>query len=323
MEKGLKCSVCGKERGSYAVPMEYYHLLENRWEDKPADDYVCHKCAMKADGVKKLYHISNSCNIIDEFIPRIPYSRASEEDNTTPRVSLSSSIEGCLTAVPWGNSRLEQIFWEDGSFLIRVYEFEISKLDCGKLITPDYLYFSDSVRDAYATKEYWYLDTITPSKTYLIELTDYTEDSEGWVACSDMLAYLKAAKNGEETDEDYEEIASSWFSLIEKATFKKVPESRRSRVFRLNHRIRGVTLKDAASVMVDFTAMYPTERTWVDLRERDGKIYAVGEVDTRCLGSTNCSGEIDTKKMSKYFNDNLRKGKIVGKECVVNAESRN
>lgn len=38
----------------------------------------------------------------DIFSPRVPDIRGAHEDNTTPRICLSSSISGCISAVPWG-----------------------------------------------------------------------------------------------------------------------------------------------------------------------------------------------------------------------------
>lgn len=312
-----RCCICGKAGEETAVPVEFYQLIEERYEDKPVDGYVCKACSLKDSGVKTLYHISNWCEITPSFIPRIPHYRASEEDKTTPRISLSNSIEGCLTAVPWGNSRLEQIFWEYGSFLIRVYEFKLSEMDTQKLLTPEYLYYTDKVRDANVTKEYWYLDALIPSKTYLIDLSDYSEDSEGWVSCKDVMDYLREVKNGNESEVNYEDSASSWFANIEEVKFNKVPESRRSGVFRLNHPIQGITLKDSISVTTRITSLYPTERTWVNVEERNGKFYVVGEVDTRWLGSTDCSGEIDSRKIIRYFNQNLDKGRIIQKKGSV------
>ena len=58
----------------------------------------------------KLYHCSLDMNIIKEFKPRIPCDaiRLDSEDDIIPRICLSTSIEGCLSATPWGRLRIRK-----------------------------------------------------------------------------------------------------------------------------------------------------------------------------------------------------------------------
>lgn len=137
----------------------------------------------------KFYHISlDIFSDIKEFIPRIPIHRMKKEDETIPRVCISTSIENCLCAVPWGHlSFLHQYFirckteYKDKKykeipfkqgFPIIVYEFDSKDLLNKKLFDSNYLVKERLVPDAGHTKEHWVLDAISPSKKYYVMVKD-------------------------------------------------------------------------------------------------------------------------------------------------------
>lgn len=136
----------------------------------------------------KLYHVSLDVgDIKKEFMPQIPESRMVGEDNKIPRICLSSSVEGCCSATLWGGSSFEDLFWEYKQHApIRVYEFDINDIKDGNLITPDYLYKTDKVRDAKINNEYWVINqNLKPINTYLINVKDYTEYLEEDISYKD------------------------------------------------------------------------------------------------------------------------------------------
>ncbi len=98
----------------------------------------------------KLYRVSfdTSASLNRTFVPMIPESAGLEEDKTIKRVCLSSSIEGCLQAIPRGGKDISV-----GVELI-IYEAEISTLD-ENLIFPEEV--RDYVPDALENEEYWYM----------------------------------------------------------------------------------------------------------------------------------------------------------------------
>ena len=70
----------------------------------------------------------------------------------------------------WGGYNIES-FLEDNNYILRVYEFEENDTDKYNLITPNYLYEKDLVRDAVIHDEYWILNqNLKPSKIYNIEI---------------------------------------------------------------------------------------------------------------------------------------------------------
>lgn len=152
----------------------------------------------------KLYHINLEVgNIIKKFKPKIPLIRLRDgsEDSSIPRICLSASLNGCLSAVYWGGASFEDIFIDYGlSIPIRVYEFDTDDIEYNNLITPEYLYKTDKVRDAMINQEYWVINqTLQPRKTYVIKINSYKE------GCEDDISYedLEYCNNNNEDIEDY------------------------------------------------------------------------------------------------------------------------
>jgi hypothetical protein len=158
---------------------------------------------------EKFYHISLDVeNIIEEFSPQVPTMRYQEEDGTKPRISLSTSIEGCLSGVPWGGRKLESVSTSifemtDGEVfcVFRVYEFDRKKIDSKNLILTNKLLNEGLVMDANNSDECWVVNqTIKPIKSYIAVLKSYDE------ANTDIFSreyYL--LEDEEDDDVDFEE----------------------------------------------------------------------------------------------------------------------
>lgn len=158
-----------------------------------------------------LYHISlRSWEVIDEFIPRVPKSRCeiTGEDESIPRISLSSSIEGCLTGVPWGGFHLindPPFENSDTIAVVRVYEFSEENIDKNNMLKP-----SDVVRyvaDAEISQEHWIVNQgIKPDNSYILILEDFHfdfkiiehKDSKIRVCKIKDIKYQRLSKKGEE-----------------------------------------------------------------------------------------------------------------------------
>ncbi len=125
-------------------------------------------------------------NIISTFTPLIPTLRYEDEDGTIPRISISNSIEGCLTAAPWGGRKLEHMLTEFSDYnnnseneyclVFRVYEFDSEDIKEGNLLSTEELLHKGLVMDANASNEEWVINQeLKPVRTYLIVLDGYDE----------------------------------------------------------------------------------------------------------------------------------------------------
>lgn len=169
----------------------------------------------------KLYHLSLDIeNNIEVFQPDIPSAIRKDEDACHVRVCLSDSIEGCLSAVPWGGSHLNYRLMPNANgeevLPIKVYEFDIAPCDEKHLLlSPQDLWVNDLVRDAVYTNEYWGIRPMIPTNSYIIELIGWAEESE------DLLDYNQ--HNRLEEGEDYEEVwDGEVITLIRMATYRKI-----------------------------------------------------------------------------------------------------
>lgn len=302
----FRCRICGEILDKYEVHTEYFKFLEKNDKIGDLGRFICTNCIIKESGIKKLYHLSRDCNVIDKFIPRIPEHRAKDEEALTSRVSLAPTIEGCLTAVPWGGKNLEDLFWEDGSFLVRVYEFDIDDLNLNNLLPPEYLFSKDLVIDSRITKEYWYTKPIKPSRSYLIEIDNYDEYVCDYVRYDDIIAGIYA-----EMDEDnyfnWENVIDGSFVEIQNVKYHVVPEERRSKFFTLNHKIEGILNKNFNNIIDSIMDEFSATRTWVEIEERNDGNYIVGELDARGYF------ELDKERIIEFLNEKiiLLNGKII------------
>ena len=103
------------------------------------------------------YHVSTDITHNGEFIPRVPsFRHGDSEDSTTARVCVSTSIEGCLSAIPNGGSGLDYLRMEQRGYF-QVFKIDTDKLGIGEsdVVLSEELYEKDSVRDANFTDEVW------------------------------------------------------------------------------------------------------------------------------------------------------------------------
>lgn len=133
-----------------------------------------------------VYHLSSDINnIIEEFVPRIPYdSPFIDENKTIPRICVSLNIPGAMTGKP--KKVAEQVLGE----VYRVYEFDIDYPH-----DPDYvgyrtIYENEYVKDALLTKECWLTRRIKPTRTYLIKITKISQELTPAISYSKLKEYL-------------------------------------------------------------------------------------------------------------------------------------
>lgn len=125
----------------------------------------------------KFYHVSiDVFKDINLFTPRIPHSTMSVEDTTISRICVSTSIEDCLNGIQYFSILRESLFLspednysfiENINRIVKVYEFEYCK---DNLKIPNEI--SDLVPDSIQTNEYWILEDLKPTNSYIISITD-------------------------------------------------------------------------------------------------------------------------------------------------------
>lgn len=241
-----------------------------------------------------LYHATMNLDPIEEFIPRIPINRFIGEDETTPRVCLSSSISGCLTAAPFGGSKLtENIYLSNGSNrLIRVYEFDATLIREENIIGPEYLYKNDIVRDAEITGEHWVTVAIKPTNSYIMKLTRYSDD---YGDDNIEYKYIKMFEDGE--IEDISPYIEGFVTVIDEIKFDIIPEERRSKIIELNNEINYKQDNQNKNIINLILDEFPySSKTYLDIHKIEGKNYLYGVIDTR-------GGEIDLLEVMEVIND--------------------
>lgn len=182
----------------------------------------------------RFYHISlDTLFPVKVFTPYIPDFPMSTEDIKTPRICVSTNIEGCLSAVPWGGRVLEDEFTDldfedkDGNPIersgvyIRVYEFEYD----GPLKDSKYLYEHDLVRDALATNEYWLLEECKPSITYTILLTTWDEYSDELISYEDDRRLAENPSLDLGFDDSMTKISNIKYEIVESEPLTKIVDS--------------------------------------------------------------------------------------------------
>lgn len=135
---------------------------------------------------EKMYHISLEVDrIIDVFKPTLYPMVYQNENGTIPHISVSSSISGCLSGVPWGGRKLENV--STGIFdmteheikvVFRIYEFDKKDIEEVNFIATEQLLENGLVMDAHNADECWVINQgLTPSKTYIGVLMNYYEEN--------------------------------------------------------------------------------------------------------------------------------------------------
>lgn len=125
-------------------------------------------------------HVSTDLNHNGVFIPGIPIHRHRDAENTSEgRVCVAPDIAKCLTAIPNGGCRLDELnTHQRGIYLIFRIDTEKLGIPQSAIVTPEELYQRDFVRDADMTEEYWITTSfqVPPEDQFIIKLTDWDED---------------------------------------------------------------------------------------------------------------------------------------------------
>ncbi|MFW6015373.1 MAG: hypothetical protein ACOCRK_02985 [bacterium] len=143
-----------------------------------------------------LYHLTANLNHDGNFIKRIPsedilhhqmlFNEKEDkfeywsENNTIPRICVSTSVNGCASAIPYGGLRFKELV-ETQNRLFKLFKIDTDKLDLNNHIWNwEYLYKNDYVRDSLHTDEHWILKDFSVPKEdeYIITVGEWYEVSE-------------------------------------------------------------------------------------------------------------------------------------------------
>lgn len=115
---------------------------------------------VQSSGIIELYHISLDDREVTKFIPRIPSNGAGSENKSIPRVCLSDSVAGAISAIPDGMDMI-------GEDPINLYKVRLAIND-PMLIGYEDLYNKGLVPDALITHEYWYTAELKTKATPIV-----------------------------------------------------------------------------------------------------------------------------------------------------------
>lgn len=125
------------------------------------------------------YHVTTDLDHTGVFTPRVPENRMDDEDETTPRVCVAPTLDGCFSSAPFGGVDLDDTL-VDNHGIFKVFEIDVADLFLqeDKIITPEDLYERYGVDDALLTGEHWILDRIVvpKEKQRIIHVTEFSED---------------------------------------------------------------------------------------------------------------------------------------------------
>ncbi|MFW5962305.1 MAG: hypothetical protein ACOCQR_01700 [bacterium] len=143
-----------------------------------------------------LFHLSENLFHNGKFYPQVPRSIMDNEEKDIERVCVSTTIEGCLTAMPNGGSKLdcfiqELLEFNRNSYLMsgfkdeNIPDFKLFKIDTEKIgisqeniINYETLYKKNYVRDAYWTEECWITEkfSVPDEDISYIKIEDWQEE---------------------------------------------------------------------------------------------------------------------------------------------------
>lgn len=158
--------------------------------------YVYDTNVIESDNIIELYHISIDKPSEKVYKPRVPSSASIDEDRVTPRICLSTSIEGCLTAFNMEVHDLERAILNKPIYLLKTI---ISEND-SRLLKPEYLYDANLVLDTPVTDEHWYTGALIP-KVGIIEIIDFDTDFKNVAREKDREAVYEELKKAGVTSE--------------------------------------------------------------------------------------------------------------------------
>lgn len=168
------------------------------------------------------YHVSRDLNHNGYFEPRIPQSRHAElEDSSTPRVSVSTTIEGCLTGIPGGAGSFEETNEDNrGYYLIFKIDTELLGIPEEFIKTSSELYQTDCVQDALHTDEHWIMTSFQVSdqskKTVVIDTWKEEVETEDFYDIPSKVYNLAMSEFDREIETSFDmsefdrEIETAW-----------------------------------------------------------------------------------------------------------------
>lgn len=125
-----------------------------------------------------LYFITQDLNHNGFLYPRVPHAIRHDENQIINRVNLSSSIGGCLSAIPGGGMHIFELFEKNERFF-KVFKIDTDKygINPNNILKPKELYQKNFVRDAILTEEHWLLEPIQVLEEDMqyVFLESYTE----------------------------------------------------------------------------------------------------------------------------------------------------
>lgn len=161
-----------------------------------------------------LYHVSRELDLKPFFHPRVPSKdrMLKCENSTIPRLCVSTTLEGALSAIPRDYEDICDIPF-------RIYEFNS---DNHFVIPYSVLYEKEEVIDANITKECWILDdTIVPHKTYIIDIESYNSEADDAIPYTRRDEYYNLVKDDEDNWEFYlEKVEGFFMSFYKKVKYK-------------------------------------------------------------------------------------------------------
>lgn len=127
-------------------------------------------------------HVSTDLKHSGWMEARVPNNRFhGGEDETKPRVCVAPTIADCLTAIPGGGMRLDELnISQRGYYLVMTINTEKLGIRDEDIMTTEVLYEQDLVRDADITNEVWITTSfqVPPEDMEVIQLSNWREDVE-------------------------------------------------------------------------------------------------------------------------------------------------
>lgn len=155
------------------------------------------------------YHISSDLHHNGEFTPRIPSTRAKNEDTTLPRICVSRTIEGAVSAIPGGGTRLDELITANDGFLkLFIFDSDVLDLNDDNMIDSDTLYEKGLVHDAIITDEYWITVPVTVPESHQQIIIPFEWDEEVY----DVIPYHIVQLS--ETEKYDDDIESAYYDIM-------------------------------------------------------------------------------------------------------------
>mgnify|MGYP004512419667 CR=1 FL=1 len=123
-------------------------------------------------------HVSGDLTKDNYFYPRLPAYTRNDEEYDTPRVCVSKTLEGALSALPKSFLNEKPVYGCNScNTYYKVFIVDVDKLGIKEMLHSDYLYEKDYVRDASITGEVWILEpfTVPDEYTFYIKVDSWTE----------------------------------------------------------------------------------------------------------------------------------------------------